>query len=106
MYFSGHGVVNHSEHFVEPPKIMPPMWVDLQVDLCLSAWISDGGCIPFYTHLLPYPVDQAVNRELKRILTGCNSKRVVDSYIGEWTYCTNNLNNNHIDGEDQWFSTF
>ena len=94
IYFSGHGVVNHSINFVEPPKNEPPIWLGTGrfSQECLDKqW---EGVRPPNQELICYHTQHIERswRELKRILTRCNCKRVADSYIGEWMYRTNILN--------------
>lgn len=94
-YFSGHGVVNHTTNFVEPPKHLPPIWVPAGRfnEACLDKqWNGPPpnilGRQPIRYHT--QHVERSW-RELKRILTRCNSKAIANSYIGEWMYRVNIL---------------
>lgn len=93
--FSGHGVVNHSTNFVEPPKNLPPIWVPAGrfSEECLDRQWQGA---PPANNLEPirYHTQHIERswRELKKFLVRCNCPRVSTSYIGEWMYRTNILN--------------
>ncbi|KAL5236538.1 hypothetical protein ACI65C_003948 [Semiaphis heraclei] len=91
---SGHGVVNHTTNFLEPPKNLPPFWVPagrFSPECLDKQW--EGAPPNNRLALIRYHTQHIERawRELKRILTRCNSKSVADSYIGEWMYRTNIL---------------
>ncbi|XP_029347658.1 uncharacterized protein LOC115034690 [Acyrthosiphon pisum] len=92
--FSGHGVVNHTVNFVEPPKHLPPIWVPAGrfSPECLDKQWEDA--LPPNMEPIRYHTQHIERswRELKRVLTRCNCPRVSTSYIGEWMYRTNILN--------------
>lgn len=82
--FSGHGVVNHTLNFVEPPKHLPPIWVPAGrfSPECLDKQWEDA--LPPNMESIRYHTQHIERswRELKRVLTRCNCPRVSTSYIG------------------------
>lgn len=93
--FSGHGTVNHSRSFINPPRNQDPLWVPLGRfhEACLDKqWMG------------PFPAPNVVpvryhtqNGErswenLKKTLRTCNSLELAEGYVGEWMYRSNILN--------------
>ncbi|KAK4875401.1 hypothetical protein RN001_011823 [Aquatica leii] len=95
--FEGHGTVNHSTNFLQPPLGEDPIWVPTGTFLpeCLDKnWIGPPpreNVQPFRIH-----TNNAKRswRELKSILTKCNGLQVTEGYIGEWMYRKNILDEN------------
>lgn len=79
---------------MEPPKNLPPFWVPagrFSPECLDKQWEGappNNRLAPIRYHT--QHIERAW-RELKIILTRCNSKSVADSYIGEWMYRTNIL---------------
>lgn len=85
-------MVNHTSNFIEPPKHLPPFWVPagrFHTECLDKQWNGPIlGLQPIRYHT--QHVERSW-RELKRILTRCNSKDVAASFVGEWMYRANIL---------------
>lgn len=92
--FGGHGTVNHSENFTNPPRNDPPHWAPPGrfSDECLE---RNNALPPPAPGMQPYrdhtnTVERSW-RDLKEYLRTTNNVNTADQYIGEWMYRRNIL---------------
>lgn len=96
--FNGHGVVNHSQNFVNPPRDQDPLWVapGRFNNECLDRqWTgppprNTPNYEPFRIHT------QHIERSwqgLKKIIGNMRNVDEINEYIGEWMYRQNVLKN-------------
>jgi hypothetical protein len=92
--FAGHGRVNHSVNFINPPRDQDPIWVDagrFNVECLDKQWsgpIPRPGVEPFRVHTQN---GERSWRELKSTLRSCNNLDLAELYIGEYMYRKNIL---------------
>lgn len=91
--FIGHGRVNHSETFVEPPPGDEPMWMPAGFfnPECLDHTFigpAPQGLEPFRIHTQNC---ERSWRGLKQVCRTSNMLQYVPDYIGEWMYRKNIL---------------
>uniref|UniRef100_V5GTL7 ISXO2-like transposase domain-containing protein n=1 Tax=Anoplophora glabripennis TaxID=217634 RepID=V5GTL7_ANOGL len=89
MVFNGHGVANHNQNFLNPPREEEPNWASAGTfnEECLDTkWNGPApqpGYVPFRNHT--QTIERAW-RDLKECLKTTNSMEYASEYIGEWMY--------------------
>lgn len=105
-YFSGHGVVNHSTNFLNPPKNQDPLFVPagrFHAECLDKQWTGNiaPGMTPFRNHT--QNIERAW-RSLKEVLPRSCKRQKIEQYIGEWMYRNNILKG--ISGDNAKFERF
>jgi hypothetical protein len=94
--YHGHGVVNHTTNFVNPPRDEDPLWVSGFNNECLDRNFVGPNPAPHPIHGQLYPIRHHIQRserswlELKRTVKSTRGS-TTDTYIGEWMYRNNVL---------------